>query len=271
MNIPLNSVKAFFKLNGSIILYTYLDYIVCKLQNNFLVDFTSMVLKNYIFIDIINYRLKNVDCIQEDNRIQPVEKFYGEFHFFLLSSSLIETLTTLVCKKYFLTLEENIINDLLFFIPYSFCFEILFDLFHYITHYHGHNKYIYRYFHKLHHLHRYPVSILTFYQHPIDLIITNSVPIFLSLYILSKFHPSSFFMYKLLTAYKTFIEVSGHSGKKPNGSSFIQFFWLPKIFNIQLTTEDHYKHHTINNCNYSKRFSLWDKVFGTFYTEDKTK
>jgi sterol desaturase/sphingolipid hydroxylase (fatty acid hydroxylase superfamily) len=208
MNISLNSIKVFFTLNGIITLYTYFDYLFCKIQNNFLVDFSSIVLKNYVFINAINYRLKNVEYIQEDNRIQPVEKFYGEFHLFLLSTSLVESLTTLVCKTCLLTNEESIINDLIFFIPYSFCFEILFDLFHYITHYHGHNKYIYRYFHKIHHLHRYPISILAFYQHPFDLILTNSIPIILSLHILSVLHPSSFFMYKLLTAYKTFIEVS---------------------------------------------------------------
>jgi sterol desaturase/sphingolipid hydroxylase (fatty acid hydroxylase superfamily) len=39
---------------------------------------------------------------------------------------------------------------------------------------------------------------------------------------------------------------------------------LPKWLNIELYCEDHDIHHSVNNCNYSKRFSLWDKVFGTF-------
>jgi sterol desaturase/sphingolipid hydroxylase (fatty acid hydroxylase superfamily) len=68
-------------------------------------------------------------------------------------------------------------------------------------------------------------------------------------------------------SYKTFIEISGHSGKKlhPIGS-FSQFIWLPRFFNISLYSEDHALHHSSNFCNYSKRFSLWDKQFET-YTE----
>ena len=71
-------------------------------------------------------------------------------------------------------------------------------------------------------------------------------------------------MFKLIMTYKSFIEISGHSGKNPNGSSFVQFFWLPKIFGIELHTKDHDIHHILNNCNYSKRFSFWDKIFNTY-------
>ena len=46
-------------------------------------------------------------------------------------------------------------------------------------------------------------------------------------------------------------------------SSFPQCIWLPRLFNIELYTEDHDLHHSRNNCNYSKRFSLWDKIFKT--------
>jgi sterol desaturase/sphingolipid hydroxylase (fatty acid hydroxylase superfamily) len=65
--------------------------------------------------------------------------------------------------------------------------------------------------------------------------------------------------------YKIFLEISGHTNKKlfPNGS-FPQFIWLPKLLNIQIFTEDHNLHHVLNNCNYGKRFSLWDKLFGTY-------
>jgi sterol desaturase/sphingolipid hydroxylase (fatty acid hydroxylase superfamily) len=68
-------------------------------------------------------------------------------------------------------------------------------------------------------------------------------------------------------SYKTFIEICGHSGKKsyPIGS-FSQFIWLPRFFHISLYSEDHALHHSSNFCNYSKRFSLWDKQFET-YTE----
>ena len=130
-------------------------------------------------------------------------------------------------------------------------------------------SYIYPYTHKLHHKHKYPTSILTFYHHPLDLIITNMIPNLLTIYI--GFSNISLFQYKLLTVYKTFIEISGHSGKEYNGSSFTQFFWLPKFFNIHLKTEDHDLHHSANNCNYAKRFTIYDKIFGTYKKIEKVK
>ncbi|HDY86814.1 MAG TPA: hypothetical protein ENH82_01720 [bacterium] len=47
-------------------------------------------------------------------------------------------------------------------------------------------------------------------------------------------------------------------------SSCPQFYWLPKWLGWELKPADHYKHHTHFNCNYSKRFSLWDRTFGTY-------
>jgi sterol desaturase/sphingolipid hydroxylase (fatty acid hydroxylase superfamily) len=64
--------------------------------------------------------------------------------------------------------------------------------------------------------------------------------------------------------YKTFIEVSGHLGKSIKGGSFSQFVWLPKWLDIQMHSDDHYEHHVHSTCNFSKRFTLWDKIFGTY-------
>jgi sterol desaturase/sphingolipid hydroxylase (fatty acid hydroxylase superfamily) len=64
--------------------------------------------------------------------------------------------------------------------------------------------------------------------------------------------------------YKTYIEIAGHCGKEINTPSFPQFIWIPRFFDMELYTANHDLHHSSNNCNYSKRFSLWDKVFGTY-------
>jgi sterol desaturase/sphingolipid hydroxylase (fatty acid hydroxylase superfamily) len=72
--------------------------------------------------------------------------------------------------------------------------------------------------------------------------------------------------------YKIFIEISGHCGKNINSCSFPQFVWLPKLFKIEMYAEDHDAHHRFNNCNYSKRFILWDKLFLTYkktYSSEK--
>jgi len=68
-----------------------------------------------------------------------------------------------------------------------------------------------------------------------------------------------------ITVFRLFIEISGHSGRVSNPScSFPQFNWLPKLLNIEQHSEDHALHHTNPNVNFSKQFTLWDKVFGTY-------
>jgi sterol desaturase/sphingolipid hydroxylase (fatty acid hydroxylase superfamily) len=111
------------------------------------------------------------------------------------------------------------------------------------------------------------MPILTFYHSAADLIITNSIPQVITLLM---FPYISLFQFNLIATYKSFIEISGHSSKKlyPSGS-FSQCIWLPKILDISLYAEDHTLHHSHNNCNYSKRFSLWDKLFGTYKNKYK--
>jgi sterol desaturase/sphingolipid hydroxylase (fatty acid hydroxylase superfamily) len=196
-----------------------------------------------------------------------IESQFIDFDVNVISSTIVET-GTFILATYLTSTKINILYDLLYFIPISFIFEIIFDFFHYWSHRMMHtNKFLYKYFHKRHHLNIYPTTILTFYHNPIDLILTNSIPFLLTLYILSNMHLNiSIYTMNILTIYKTYIEISGHIGKRlyPSGS-FPQFIWLPKFFDIQLFTEDHDIHHSHTNYNYSKRFILWDKVFHTKY------
>jgi len=260
--ISFKSIRVFFELNSFMALLSYMTYsysfeplVVC--------EFIKVLLKNYLLLDFITYKLKDKTNIDNENRIVNIESYYKEFDLYVISSSTIETFTSLYIQKNLLNNSTNIINDLLCFIPASFCFEVTFDFFHYISHFTVHNtSFLYKNLHKSHHKFKYVSPILTFYQHPLDLILTNSIPLILTISILD--NRISQFMFKLLMVYKTFTEISGHSGKIFNGSSFIQCFWLPKIFDIELKTTEHDLHHTLNNCNYSKRFSLWDKFFGTF-------
>lgn len=148
---------------------------------------------------------------------------------------------------------------------HAFIFEIIFDFFHYWSHRLVHsNGTLYKYLHKKHHKFIHPSSITTFYQDPMDLVLTNVIPTMITLCIIPKI---TYFQFTMIMLYKIFIEISGHVGKqlKPI-SSFSQCMWVPKYLNIELYAEDHDLHHSKNNCNYSKRFSLWDKVFGTFYS-----
>jgi len=150
--------------------------------------------------------------------------------------------------------------EYLLFIPNSFVFELLFDFFHYWTHRFGHSHpLIYKHIHKLHHSDPLVNAYNTFHHTFADIVLTNAVPILLTSYLF----PLPRFTLTLLFWFKTIVEVSGHTGKDTT-SSFLQFIYLPRLFGIELYSRDHGLHHYNPNFNFSKRFSIWDKVFGTF-------
>lgn len=143
----------------------------------------------------------------------------------------------------------------------SFFYEIFFDLLHYLSHRALHHPRVYQYLHKVHHTYHNPSLLTTFYHHPIDVLVTNILPSLCTVWVfrIHGTHLALFFVYK------TFIEVSGHSGKSlAPRSSFPQLIWLPKCAGVELYAEDHQLHHMDGSHNYGKRFSLWDKIFGTY-------
>ena len=160
--------------------------------------------------------------------------------------------------------SSSIVVRFLTFAVKSFAFEVLFDLMHYGAHRYIHeNKNLYRLYHKTHHNYANPSAKSTFIIHPIDYILSNSIPVCACAFIFRRWISRSEF--SAITIYLTYQEVGGHLGLQmyPT-SSFSQFVWLPKIFNIQMYTEDHNLHHTHFNYNYSKRFVIWDKLCGTY-------
>ena len=153
----------------------------------------------------------------------------------------------------------GVIGCFWYFLMESFVFELVFDGCHYVIHRLLHsNKYLYQ-IHKTHHRTKDLVAANTFHMHPLDLILSYSVPLVVSTWI---FRPTYF---HTITAYLTYQEIAGHLGKRmyPT-SSFAQFIWLPRLLQIELYTEDHYLHHKLLKCNFSKRFAIWDKLCGTY-------
>lgn len=225
-----------------------------------LLVFIFTLAKNCGILYLVNYLMSDIPHINKEKDIQI--KKIDIYNIFLVSS--MDIVGMLVCNKRHFT---NLPLEILYFIPVSFAFELIFDLLHYVTHRLAHTKYIYKYIHKTHHKYESDTNILaSFHQDPMDLIITNLIP----MYITSKIITFSSVQFFIFLFYKTFIEVAGHSGKISNSSSFVQCVWLPKLINIELKSIDHYYHYSKNNCNYAKRFSVWDKMFGTFY-EDTNK
>ena len=263
--LSFNSLQNFFILNSSLLLLGYVQYNILSIYNNILVIFCIFIGRNYILLNGIDYFTKNKPSISNE-----IIEFQNDFHIHVITTTAVESITHLFIKNIYF--NKNINNNLFSFIWLSFLFEIIFDFFHYFTHRLLHNKYLYIYLHKKHHTFKHPISILAFYQEPLDLFITNSIPTILALLIISYMSYISYLQFNFIIIYKIFIEISGHSGKISYPTcSFPQFIWLPKLLNIELYTEDHDLHHSLNNCNYAKRFSLWDKIFNTYKTKTLSK
>lgn len=268
LTISKKSIRIFLFLNTFLICLSLLQGFLIELLiytcyiNKAINIFVIFTTRNYFLLYFINLLSKDKPRISNNTEIMPKEDYKYEFDINVLSSATIETITHIIINNNYSFNSNNIYIDLVYFIPISFLFELIFDLFHYIGHRTLHSKHLYKYIHKKHHKFQHPTTIITFYQDPIDIITTNSIPIILTLSIIPKL---SYFQFNSIIIYKTYSEICGHLGKKcyPT-SSFSQFIWLPKLLNIELYTEEHDLHHSLNNCNYSKRFSLWDKLFGTF-------
>ena len=154
------------------------------------------------------------------------------------------------------------------FIWTSFIFEIIFDLCHYWGHRLLHEQqFLYRTLHLAHHKCINPTVHHTFEDTVGGNIMTNCIPHIVALTALAAIRqqPLPHEYHAVLLVYKSFVEVSGHSGKDVGrASSFPQCKWLPTSLGVELYTQDHHFHHRNCKANFSKRFSMWDKIFGTF-------
>ena len=65
------------------------------------------------------------------------------------------------------------------------------------------------------------------------------------------------------------LEVLGHSGYDWPGSSFVYLPVLPQLMGIDLRVVDHDAHHRDRVVNFSKQFTAWDRVFGTYQSGHK--
>jgi sterol desaturase/sphingolipid hydroxylase (fatty acid hydroxylase superfamily) len=153
------------------------------------------------------------------------------------------------------------------FVAKSFAYELVFDLLHYWAHRALHHSPALYALHKSHHRFLHPSPLSTFQQDPADLLVSNVAPSLAALALLGRaglrFDPLEF---SVLESYKAFVEIAGHAGIETHATSFPQCQALPKALGIALRTNDHDLHHSqpTRPCNFSKRFVLWDKVFGTY-------
>lgn len=252
--ISSSSARVFIVLNGALVVVSYAYYYIS--QTNFLLRLLFTIFRNVLMIKTFDYALSDKLPINK-NYIHPE----GEFTYYILQASFLESATTYCVTP--LNVTPNSLIVAAAFLPMSFAFEIIFDFFFYWSHRLLHTAHIP--WHKDHHTYIHLKPVLAFYHNWLDIILTISLPFILTGKIVQAVYPLSAFEISLLTTYKIFVEIAGHTGRVSEpASSFTQFIWLPKLLNIELYTEDHNLHHTDPEFNFAKRFSLWDKAFGTY-------
>ena len=193
---------------------------------------------------------------------------------FISSSALkIVGITTIKCITHSALINGGFVNNselvsdsyilpVINFVVRSFAFEMIFDCAHYVVHRSFHEfPVLYQNVHKYHHEYSNPTAWTAFHIHPVDLMLSYSIPLLVATIFI--FPTKNELL--MITTYLTHQEIGGHLGKRMYPTScFAQFIWLPRIFDIELYTEDHDLHHKQINCNFGKRFALCDKMFNTY-------
>ena len=170
------------------------------------------------------------------------------------------------------------------FILVSFVFEVVFDFFHYGAHRASHACAAARSArrpgavralaafvgrgHATHHRCTALAPVLAYEQSLSDVLLCNALPALLALGACAAAGAAvDDAALALLWTYKAYVEAAGHAGCESRATSFPQCVWLPRALGIDLRTIDHDAHHArraANGCNFAKRFTLWDRAFGTY-------
>ena len=96
---------------------------------------------------------------------------------------------------------------------------------------------------------------------PIDVLITHTLPVLGALWAVP-IRPGLEFT--LVKAYLLFQELYGHAGVQHKGRNFGPAPFIVGALGLELQADDHQRHHIEASCNFSKRFNLFDRMFGTW-------
>jgi sterol desaturase/sphingolipid hydroxylase (fatty acid hydroxylase superfamily) len=217
-----------------------------------------LLARNYLLIGLVEFGSRHKPKLGE-----PCGSLVA-LHGSVIQTTALEAVTlACIVRSLAFAVESPMWSQMLWFFPLSFWFEVVFDFFHYWGHRALHtNRWLYRHVHKKHHTFEHLCTLVTYYQDPFDLLLTNSAPLLIALWLSPAM---TWLQFHVILCFKEYIEISGHCGRCVYpASSFSQFVWLPRALGIQLYSEDHQLHHTARTKNYGKRFALWDKVFGTY-------
>ena len=134
------------------------------------------------------------------------------------------------------------------------------DAYFYWTHRLMHHPRIFKLVHLRHHLSDNPTPWSAFSFHPVEAIIAAGIiPVIV---FLIPTHPYAIFIF---LTFMTLINVMGHLGYE----TFPMKFRKSKIGIWQNTSTNHNIHHQRSAYNYGLYFTFWDRLMGTYKSEDK--
>ena len=122
-------------------------------------------------------------------------------------------------------------------------------------------------YHRTHHLTKHPNPLLTLYaDHEQEFFDIAVIPLMTYATMKLVGLPMGFYEWWVCQQFIVYTELSGHSGLRMYATPPSPLYWLLKILDSELVTEDHDLHHRSGwkkSHNYGKQTKLWDKVFGT--------
>lgn len=133
-------------------------------------------------------------------------------------------------------------------------FMVMEDLLFYWSHRLLHHPRLYPHIHKRHHEFKDTVSIASEYAHPLESLLSNTLPTVAGYKLLGgKTHMATVLMWVIIRVTET---IDGHSG--------YEFSWSPyRLMPFSGSASFHDYHHTHNIGNYGSFFTLWDTLCGT--------
>mmetsp|Transcript_1662 Transcript_1662/g.2536 ORF Transcript_1662/g.2536 Transcript_1662/m.2536 type:complete len:303 (-) Transcript_1662:448-1356(-) len=258
-------IRAFVVVNGFIMSLTGILLKCYCPGKSFLNDWLACGVRDTVIVLFLTLMTKEKPRLRPDNLS---DYRWCWFRLWGLAAPVDAAVFVIALKKFCTKKSVPYSYDYVYFVLTSFLFEIIFDFFHYWIHRACHSRKLPAFVRTAHATHHTAIAlrpIATYNQAFLDILLSNAIPALLSLAILAHLglqFPSA--QLSRLWTYKSYVEVAGHAGIHTRASSFPQFVWLPRILGIALHTHDHDLHHIRSHANFSKRFTLWDKVFGTF-------
>lgn len=264
--ISLASLFNFSRINATLLMFSTIQYSIHVSPINQFVKYTAWMASSFALLELVEWVSRNKPQIVKmtpsfSSPPSPPSHPHPSPWAMIKNISLEYIFFQYLVRQ--LIPSTSYLMDFATFIPVSFLFEIVFDFFHYCSHRMVHEiPVLYAYSHKTHHTHLFVTVYDTYLEDLSELVLTNCIPVYLTL---CCFPSMSVHMFFIIFTYKKYGEICGHCGKQcyPVGC-FPQCIWIPRMLGIELYSENHSDHHYHGNCNYSKRFSLFDKLFGTY-------